>query len=92
MLNTPPTHGAEMMVAGHTHGDQVCVPCVGVLTTKCDLPPSMARGLHIGEHGSRSSYLGVSAGLGTNIYAPFRFACPPEAVLVTLVGDDIGYA
>ena len=30
--------------------------------------------------------------LGTSIYAPVRLFCPPEAVLVTLVADDIGYA
>ena len=92
VLNALTTHGAEMIFVGHTHGGQVCVPGVGALTTNCDLPTSMARGLHIWEHSSRRSHLGVSAGLGTNIYAPFRFACPPEAVLVTLVGDDIGYA
>ena len=92
VLNTLTTHGAELIFAGHTHGGQVCVPGVGALTTNCDLPTRMARGLNVWEHGSRSSYLEVSAGIGTNIYAPFRFACPPEAVLVTLVGDDIGYA
>jgi len=34
--------------------------------------------------GLRTSYLNVSAGLGTSIYAPVRFACPPEATLLTL--------
>ena len=29
-------------------------------------------------------YLHVSAGLGTSPYAPVRFACPPEATLLTL--------
>jgi len=36
--------------------------------------------------------LNVSAGLGTSIYAPVRFACPPEAVVVTLTAGDIGYS
>jgi predicted MPP superfamily phosphohydrolase len=36
--------------------------------------------------------LNVSAGLGTSIYAPVRFACPPEAVLLTLTGADISYS
>jgi predicted MPP superfamily phosphohydrolase len=44
------------------------------------------------NHAHHASYLNVSAGVGTSIYAPVRFACPPEAVLVTLVGDDIGYS
>lgn len=92
VLDALVTHGAELIFAGHTHGGQVCIPGVGALTTNCDLPTSQARGLSIWHHASRASYLNVSAGIGTNIYAPVRFACPPEAVLVTLVGDDIRYA
>jgi len=92
VLDTLVTHGSELIFAGHTHGGQVCVPGVGALTTNCDLPTQYARGLHLWHHASKASYLNVSAGIGTNIYAPVRFACPPEAVLVTLVGDDIGYA
>ena len=37
-------------------------------------------------------YLNVSAGLGTSIYAPVRFACPPEATLLTLVPADVAAA
>lgn len=92
VLNALVTHGADLIFAGHTHGGQVCVPGLGALTTNCDLPTQQARGLSLWSHGSRASYLNVSAGIGTSIYAPIRFACPPEAVLVTLVGDDIGYA
>lgn len=92
VLDALVTQGAELIFAGHTHGGQVCVPGIGALTTNCDLPTSQARGLSVWSHAHRSAYLNVSAGIGTNIYAPVRFACPPEAVLVTLVGDDIGYA
>ena len=35
------------------------------------------------------AFLEVSAGIGTSIYAPVRFACPPEAVVLTLVGRDV---
>jgi len=92
VLNSLVTHGAELILAGHTHGGQVCVPGLGALTTNCDLPNRFASGLHPWTHRTRASYLNVSAGLGTSIYAPVRFWCPPEAVLLTLVGDDIGYA
>lgn len=92
VLDALVTHGSELIFAGHTHGGQVCVPGVGALTTNCDVPLSHSRGMHLWHHANRASYLNVSAGIGTNIYAPIRFACPPEAVLVTLVGDDIGYA
>src|SRR5699024_5529582 len=38
--------GYRLMLAGHTHGGQVCVPGYGALVTNCDLDPSMAKGLH----------------------------------------------
>ncbi len=81
--------GYEAIFAGHTHGGQVCVPLVGALVTNCDLEPARAKGLHRHPADSRpedpgSSWLHVSAGLGTSPYAPFRVACRPEATLLTL--------
>jgi uncharacterized protein len=92
VLNALQNNGAEVIFAGHTHGGQVCLPGGRALTTNCDLPTSMASGVHVWTHASKATYLEVSAGLGTSIYAPVRLFCPPEAVLVTLVADDIGYA
>jgi len=92
VLNAFTTQNADLIFAGHTHGGQVCVPGVGALVTNCDLPRDRARGLSVWQHAQKAAYLNVSAGIGTSIYAPVRFACPPEAVLVTLVSDDIGYS
>ncbi|CAB4562955.1 unannotated protein [freshwater metagenome] len=92
VLNALVTHGADMIFAGHTHGGQVCLPGGRALTTNSDLPTAQARGVSHWHHGGRSSVLNVSAGLGTSIYAPIRLFCSPEAVLVTLVENDIGYA
>ncbi len=86
------TQGAELVFAGHTHGGQVCLPGYGALVTNCDIPRDQVRGLSLWRHARRVAYLEVSAGLGTSIYAPVRFACPPEAVLLTLVGRDFGYS
>jgi predicted MPP superfamily phosphohydrolase len=72
--------GHPLIIAGHTHGGQLCIPGYGALTTNCDLDTRRAKGLS--RHGA--SYLHVSAGLGTSPYAPVRFACPPEATLLTL--------
>ena len=85
VLNSFVNHGAQLLLAGHTHGGQVCVPGLGALVTNCDIPHSQVKGLSVWQHGLRSAYLNVSAGLGTSIYAPVRFACPPEASLLTLV-------
>ncbi len=92
VLDALTTLGTDVIFAGHTHGGQVCVPGIGALTTNSDLPLSLARGLGVWNHLDRSAFLNVSAGIGTSIYAPVRFACPPEAVLVTLRAKDIGYA
>lgn len=73
--------GYELLLAGHTHGGQVCVPFYGALATNCGIERARVRGLH--HHAS--AWLHVSAGLGTSPAAPMRFCCPPEASLLTLV-------
>ncbi|MBL3699019.1 metallophosphoesterase [Leucobacter luti] len=75
---------ADLILAGHTHGGQVRVPGVGALTANCDLPNAQARGLSVWHDAHRAAFLNVSAGLGNSIYAPVRFACRPEASLITL--------
>ncbi|SDM76128.1 Predicted phosphohydrolase, MPP superfamily [Cryobacterium flavum] len=84
VLNSFVNHGAQLILAGHTHGGQVCVPGFGALVTNCDIPRRQVKGLSLWNHGLRTAFLNVSAGLGTSIYAPVRFACPPEATLLTL--------
>lgn len=76
--------GADLLLAGHTHGGQVCVPGYGALVSNCDLPTWRAKGLHDWESQGRTTPVNVSAGIGTSRTAPFRFACRPEAVVLTL--------
>ncbi|MEV4758954.1 metallophosphoesterase [Micromonospora sp. NPDC049559] len=83
VLDEMAADGFDLLLAGHTHGGQVCVPMVGALTTNCGLPRSMAKGLH--RWPGSNAWLHVSAGLGTHPTAPVRFACPPEASLLTLI-------
>jgi uncharacterized protein len=76
--------GYELLLAGHTHGGQLCLPWYGTLVTNCGLDRKRARGLH--RHpADGQAWLHVSAGLGTSPWAPARFACRPEASLLTLV-------
>ncbi|UIJ35119.1 metallophosphoesterase [Allobranchiibius sp. GilTou73] len=102
VLHAPYTHvldamaadGARVLLAGHTHGGQLCVPGYGALVTNCDLDRRRAKGVSRwwpGANGQRSTsapcdaaWLEVSAGLGHNKYTPVRFACRPEATLLTL--------
>jgi predicted MPP superfamily phosphohydrolase len=76
--------GADLILAGHTHGGQVCIPGYGALVSNCDLPTWRARGLTQWDSHGRTVPLNVSAGIGTSRFAPIRFACRPEAVLLTL--------
>ena len=90
VLDTFAARGYDAVLAGHTHGGQVCLPGGRALTTNCDLEPARARGLHrhpaTSEPGDPgSAWLHVSAGLGTSPYARIRVACRPEATLLTLV-------
>lgn len=95
ILDEMTADGCELLIAGHTHGGQLCVPLYGALVTNCDLPPWRAKGVSrwwVGAGSARArqapastTWLEVSAGLGTSPYAPVRFACRPEATLLTLV-------
>jgi len=99
--------GAQVLLAGHTHGGQVCVPWYGALVTNCDLDTGRVKGVSgwpgarpdarggVGAGGAgagaagagaggESVWLHVCAGAGTSPYVPLRFACRPEAVLLTL--------
>jgi uncharacterized protein len=84
LLDAFTADGFRLVVSGHTHGGQLRVPGVGALVTNCGLDRRRARGL---SRWGQDAWLHVSAGLGTSPYAPVRFACPPEASLLTLVAQ-----
>lgn len=94
VLDAMASDGVDAIIAGHTHGGQLCLPWYGALVTNCDLDRSRAKGLSrwwpgAGDAPSSAApedaaYLHVSAGLGTSPYAPVRFACRPEASVLTL--------
>jgi predicted MPP superfamily phosphohydrolase len=80
--------GYDLLLCGHTHGGQLRVPFYGALVTNCGIDRQRVRWLHRWAEPSpgrpNGTWLHVSAGLGTSPYAPARFACPPEATLLTL--------
>jgi uncharacterized protein len=80
VLDAMVADGYRLLLAGHTHGGQLCVPGYGALVTNCDLDARRAKG--VSRWGP--AWMHVSAGLGTSPYAPVRFACYPEASLLTL--------
>ncbi|AKS31052.1 metallophosphoesterase [Mycolicibacterium goodii] len=79
--------GYQLVLAGHTHGGQLCLPFYGALVTNCELDRSRAKGA---SRWGADMQLHVSAGIGTSPYAPVRFCCRPEATLLTLVAAPTG--
>ncbi|HEY6794918.1 MAG TPA: metallophosphoesterase [Kineosporiaceae bacterium] len=89
VLDAMSADGATLLLAGHTHGGQLRVPGVGALVTNCDLPRRQARGVSRWPAGEApGTWMHVSAGLGTSPFTAVRFACRPEASLLTLVPPE----
>lgn len=76
--------GADLLVAGHTHGGQVRLPGIGPLLTLSTVPRRWAAGLTELPGGRK---LLVSRGIGMERgNAPrLRFLCRPELVVLDLV-------
>ena len=67
--------GADLILAGHTHGGQVKLPVIGApYTLRVDPRIGIASGFQRLE----AALLHITAGLGHTI--PLRFGCPPEVV------------
>ena len=83
MLDRFAADGYDLVLAGHTHGGQLRVPGLRRAGHQLRHRP-LPRPAALSRWGAHT-WLHVSAGLGTSPYAPVRFACPPEASLLTLV-------
>jgi uncharacterized protein len=71
--------GFRLLLSGHTHGGQICLPGGIPLTLDAVLPRSMGAGPW--RYGEMHGY--TSVGAGTCI-VPVRFNCPPEITLHVL--------
>jgi uncharacterized protein len=73
--------GPHLMLSGHTHGGQICLPGIGPLTNKSRAPLRWSSGLIV--EGGRHLY--VTRGLGTS-GLPIRFLAPPEFAVLEVSG------
>lgn len=86
VLNTMEHEGVGLVLAGHTHGGQVCVPGYGALITNCDLDTDHVSGVFPWPpiSSEQSMHVAISRGMGTSPFAPFRLACRPEVQIIDL--------
>lgn len=73
------SHGFDVMLSGHTHGGQICLPGGYAPLKVCKAPGRMQRGAW--TYRNLAGY--TSAGTGS-CGVPLRFFCPPEITLHTL--------
>jgi predicted MPP superfamily phosphohydrolase len=71
--------GVDLMLSGHTHGGQVRIPFMPPV----NLPP-MGKKYVEGLFFLGDLQLYVTRGIGT-VGVPFRFRCPPEITVITLL-------
>ncbi len=72
-------HNVDVMLAGHTHGGQVCLPVIGPLRAATMSTLRLISGY--GEYRGVRCY--ISRGLGT-AGLPVRLLCRAEAAVLTL--------
>ncbi|MDN5685010.1 MAG: metallophosphoesterase, partial [Corynebacterium glyciniphilum] len=74
--------GYQLMMSGHTHGGQLCLPGGPAVVTNCGIDRSRVSGL---SRWSERMWLHVTNGLGTSKYVPFRTFCRPSATVLRVV-------
>ena len=84
-----PYGGADLVIAGHTHGGQVAIPLLGPIITLSSVPRHVAAG---GLHELRGIPIYVSTGVGRERgHAPqLRFGARPSIGIIDLVSPPPG--
>ncbi len=79
--------GFDVLLSGHTHGGQICLPGGVPITLDANLPRSFGSGAW--KYGNLAGY--TSTGAGSSV-VPVRFNCPPEITIHTLRSSAQGRA
>jgi predicted MPP superfamily phosphohydrolase len=77
-----PPGGADLALAGHTHGGQIALPLVGALYTKTRLPQRYGSGLH--DYAGTKLHVSAGVGMERGTAPQVRFLCPPEISVLEL--------
>ncbi|HIW95677.1 MAG TPA: metallophosphoesterase [Candidatus Corynebacterium gallistercoris] len=74
--------GYQLVLSGHTHGGQLCLPGGRAIVTNCGIDRGRVAGL---SRWTERTWLHVTNGLGNSKYVPFRTFCRPSATLIHVV-------
>ena len=75
-------NAADMMISGHTHGGQICLPNGSPIVTGASVPRHCVKGRW--QYHTLTGY--TSRGVGAS-GVPVRFNCPGEITLLTLKAE-----
>jgi len=84
IFNDAEHHGFDILLAGHCHGGQLCLPGGISVINNSRSPKYMVQGAW--QYGGLKGY--TSSGLGC-CGLPLRYNCPPEIVVHTLVSSSL---
>jgi len=70
----------DLVLAGHTHGGQMCLPGVGSFVSRSRVFKRFSAGLF----NAGDMFIFITKGIGIVRYAPFRFRCAPELAVLEL--------
>ncbi|KAA6183170.1 metallophosphoesterase [Thiohalocapsa marina] len=76
-------YGFELMLSGHTHGGQICLPGGHALIKVCDVPREILAGAW--QYRDLVGYTSVGTG---SCGVPLRYFCPPEITLHRFEASD----
>lgn len=79
-----PDKGIDLILCGHTHGGQICLPGGIPIITNCSRE---GKKYVSGLNRKNNTFVYTTRGLGTSIL-PLRLFCPPEIAVITLSGNQ----
>jgi len=80
--DTPLSPDIRLILAGHTHGGQICLPLVGCPV----IPSSYGQKYAYGHVRENNVHMFVTTGVGTSIL-PLRFNVPPEIAVLKIYAE-----
>jgi predicted MPP superfamily phosphohydrolase len=85
LVREPEIQAADLYLAGHTHGGQVCLPLYGAIVTMSKYGKAYESGLY--REGACRLYVCRGLGMEGGIAPRVRFCCRPEVAVLELVPE-----